>query len=60
MATAKNSKARLKKTYLSLYLEESQAKALKTLSERTRIAQQVYLREGVDMLLAHYKKELRV
>ncbi len=50
-----SSKARLKKVFLSLYLEPEQAEALKKLSDKTRIAQQVYLREAVDMLLKKYK-----
>jgi len=45
---------RLKVT-ASLYLEPEQASALKMLSQRTRIAQAVYLREAVDLLLAKYK-----
>ncbi len=38
-----------------LYLDPSQKAALKDLSKRTRVPMAVYLREGVDMLLAKYK-----
>ena len=54
-----SSKQRLKKAFLSLYLEPEQATALRSLSKRTRVAQQIYLREAVDMVLARYKKEAR-
>jgi hypothetical protein len=51
----KNSKARLKKEFWSLYLDETPATALRALSKRTRVPAQVYLREGLDMVLAKYK-----
>jgi predicted DNA-binding protein len=38
-----------------LYLDQSQKKALKQLSERTRVPMQEYLREAVDMVLKKYK-----
>jgi hypothetical protein len=46
---------RLLKTQLAIYLEPEQAVALKALSARTRVPQQVYLREGLDYVLARYK-----
>lgn len=52
-----SSKLRLKKAFLSLYLEPEQAEQLKALSERTRVPQQVYLREGVDLVLKKYKEK---
>jgi hypothetical protein len=52
---------RLQKTQLALYVEPEAAEALKELSERTRVPQQVYLREGLDAILAKYaiKRERR-
>ncbi|MBW8077357.1 MAG: ribbon-helix-helix domain-containing protein [Gallionella sp.] len=42
---------------MALYLEPEQASALAALSERTRVPKQVYLREGLDLILAKYSKE---
>ena len=55
----RNSKARLVKEYLSLYLDPPQAATLRQLSARTRVPQQVYLREGLDLVLRKYRKGLR-
>lgn len=49
-----SSKLRLQKIPVQAYLEPAQSKALKELSERTRVPQQVYLREGVDYVLNRY------
>ena len=46
----------LKKKAVPLYLEPEQYEALKKLHEETRVPMQVYLREGVDMVLAKYSK----
>ena len=51
-----SSKLRLVKEPMSIYLDKSQAKALRALSKRTRVPAQVYLREGVDLILAKYQK----
>ena len=51
-----SSKLRLQKIAASIYLDKPQAKELKALSDRTRIPQQVYLREGVDFVLAKYRR----
>jgi hypothetical protein len=40
---------------MSLYLESAQAEALRALSTRTRVPQQVFLREALDALLAKYQ-----
>ena len=53
-----NSSDRLKKLQLALYLDADQVEALKFLSLKTRVPQQVYLREGLDHVLQKYKKEL--
>lgn len=50
----KNAKGLLK-SQVMMYCEPEQAAALKALSERTRVAQQVYLREGLDLVLAKYR-----
>jgi len=54
-----NSSDRLKKVLVPVYLEPEQAVALRALSAKTRVPQQVYLREGVEYMLSKYKKELR-
>ena len=46
----------LKKKQVPLYLEPEQYEQLKKLHEETRVPMQVYLREGVDMILAKYLK----
>ena len=53
-----NSKARLRKAFLSFYPERDQANRLKALSVATDRPQQVYLREGLDYILTKYKKEI--
>lgn len=59
MQKRKNSKPRLKKAQLSFYPEPEQYEALKQLSDRTRVPQQAYIREGLEMVLEKYKKELQ-
>jgi predicted DNA-binding protein len=54
-----NSKLRLKKAQLSFYPEPEKYEALKQLSDKTRVPQQAYIREGLDMILEKYKWELR-
>ena len=54
-----SSRERLKKSQVSVYVEPEQAAALRELSRRTRVPQQVYMREGVDMVLHRYRAELR-
>ncbi len=51
-----NSRARLKKVAATIYLEPEQVEALRKLSERTRVPQQAYMREGLDLVLAKYSK----
>jgi hypothetical protein len=40
---------------IALYVTPAQHRALKHLSDSTRVAMQIYLREAVDDLLAKYK-----
>lgn len=54
--SAASSKLRLLKKQVIAYLEPEQAKELKDLSDRTRVPQQVYMREAVGMVLAKYRK----
>ena len=54
-----SSRNRLKKSQVSVYVEPEQAATLRELSRRTRVPQQVYLREGLDLVLQRYKSELR-
>jgi hypothetical protein len=55
MVKATQKANRLRKSALPLYVEPEVAEELKALSERTRVPQQVYLREGVDYVLKKYK-----
>jgi hypothetical protein len=55
----KNSKGRLQKVAATIYLEPAQADALRRLSEVTRVPQQVYLRDGVDLVLKANAKHLK-
>lgn len=41
------------------YLTPKQKTDLAKLSAETRVSQQAYLREGVDMVLGRYKKHLK-
>jgi Ribbon-helix-helix domain len=54
---ATNSRARLLKIPVTLYLEPEQAAELKALTARTRVPQQDYIREGVDAVLAKYRRK---
>ncbi len=44
---------------ISAMLEERQIDALKALSKVTRIRMADYIREGIDLVLAKYEKDLR-
>ncbi len=44
---------------ISLYLDKTQIEALRMLTGYTRIKMAVYIREGVDMVLSRYQKELK-
>jgi hypothetical protein len=57
MAKSKRAtKSRLKKATLPFYAEPERAQQLRELSARTRVPQQVYLREGLDLVLEKYKR----
>jgi len=58
MARKPNSSDRLKKVQMPMYAEPAQFAKLQQLHEKTRVPMQVYLREGLDMVLERYKKEL--
>jgi hypothetical protein len=47
--------ARQKKVQIPIYLEPDAYADLKKLSKKSRVPQQSYLREAVDMLLAKYR-----
>jgi Ribbon-helix-helix domain len=51
-----SSKLRLIKIPVQAYLEPAQAAELRALSERTRVPAQAYIREGIDVVLAKYRK----
>lgn len=52
----KRNTLRLKKIPVQAYLDPEQAEGLKALSAATRVPQQAYIREGVDIVLAMYRK----
>ncbi len=58
MAKAKkpNSKERLVKVPMSIYLDKDQAEALRELSDRTGAPVNHYMREGVKLILAQHKE----
>jgi len=60
MAVKKNSSSydRLLKTATPIYLEPETFRKLKQLSKKTRTPSQVFMREGIDMVLAKYKRSL--
>ena len=39
----------------SIYLDLDQIKKIKELSEKTRVPQAVYIREGLDLIIQKYK-----
>jgi hypothetical protein len=41
---------------MSLYAKKPQADALRALSKQTRVPAQVYLREGLDLVLKKYEE----
>jgi hypothetical protein len=47
-----------KKVSTTIYITPEQADRLKLLSERTKVAVSVYIREGIDMMLKHYEHVL--
>jgi len=44
---------------ISTYIEKRQFEELKALSGITRVKVADYIREGIDMVLAKYKKEIK-
>jgi hypothetical protein len=53
--TGAQRRLRLIKVSVQAYLEPKQAEELRALSSRTRVPQQVYIREGIDAVLARYR-----
>ena len=47
-----------KKVLRSIYLDIEQIEKIKKLSEKTKVPQAVYVREGLDLLLHKYAKEI--
>ncbi len=56
MARKPNSKDRLRKAQIPFYPEPEDYAALKALSRRTGVPQQVYLREGLAYVLKKHGK----
>ena len=51
-----NSRERLKKAQVSLYVEKEQLAALRKLSAATGAPMQWYIRQGIDLILAQHAK----
>ncbi len=47
-----------KKALRSVYLDMQQVERLKLLSEKTRVPQAVYIREGLDLVMSKYEKKI--
>jgi len=47
-----------KKISTTIYITESQDRGLKELSRRTKVPVAVYIREGIDLVLANYRDVL--
>lgn len=54
--TSTSSKSRLTKVPVQAYLEPEQVAELKALSERTRVPQQVYIRDGIEYILKWHRE----
>ena len=46
-----------KKALRSVYLDVDQVERLKKLSEKTRVPQAVYIREGLDLVMSKHEKK---
>ena len=46
------------KVLRSIYLDIAQVEKIKRLSERTKVPQAVYVREGLDLLLSKYEEKV--
>ena len=49
----------MKKVLSTIYLDKEQLARLNRLSEITRVPKAAYIREGIDIVLEKYEKELR-
>jgi len=47
------------KRRVNFFLDEKQLESLKALSVVTRVRMSEYIREGIEMVLAKYQKELK-
>ena len=48
-----------KKALRSVYLDLEQVERLKKLSDKTRVPQAVYIREGLDLVMSKHEKKLK-
>jgi len=46
------------KVLRSIYLDIAQVEKIKKLSEKTKVPQAVYVREGLDLLLRKYERQV--
>ncbi len=46
------------KVLRSIYLDITQTEKIKKLSERTKVPQAVYVREGLDLILSKYEEQI--
>ena len=47
------------KVLRTVYLDSDKVKKIKKLSEKTRVPQAEYIREGLDLLLKKYQKKVK-
>ncbi len=47
------------KKRVNFFLDETQIEGLKALSKVTRVKMSEYVREGIDLILSKYQKELK-
>jgi hypothetical protein len=47
------------KKRVNFFIDEMQVEGLKALSRATRVKMSDYVREGIDLILAKYQKELK-
>jgi hypothetical protein len=55
VAKKRTKKQRLTRELMSIYVEPLKAKLLRDLSKHTHVPQQVYLREGLDLVLERHR-----
>ena len=50
----------VRKILRTLFLDKNQSERLRELSEKTKVPQSVYIREGIDLVLNKYKRKFKM